>query len=107
MDGIETAARIPREFDIPVIYLTAFAQDETLERARATKPYGFIVKPVIERELHATIQMALVRHRADLAVRDSEQRLARLNLELATEIGERKRIAEALRRNEEDLRSFF
>jgi PAS domain S-box-containing protein len=107
MDGIETAVRIPREFDIPVLYLTAFAQDETLERARATKPYGFIVKPITERELHATIQMALVRHRADLVVRDSEQRLARLNLELATEIGERKRFEEALVKSEEDMRNFF
>jgi PAS domain S-box-containing protein len=107
IDGIETTARIPREFDIPVLYISAFARDETLERARATKPYGFIVKPVAERELHAMIQMALARHRADLVVRNSEQRLAQLNLELATEIAERKRFEEALARSEEDLRHFF
>jgi PAS domain S-box-containing protein len=107
MDGIETAARIPREFDLPVLYLTAFTQNEILERARATKPYGFIVKPVAERELHATIQMALARHRADSVVRKSEQRLAQLNLELATEIGARKRSEEALVKSEEDLRHFF
>ena len=65
MDGIATAARIPDHLHIPVIYLTAYSEDSTLERARSTKPYGYLLKPFSERELHATIQMALERHRAD------------------------------------------
>lgn len=82
LDGIETARRIPDELDIPVIYLTAYSEDSTLERARDTRPYGFLVKPFSERALHATIQMVMERRRADLALRESEERL-RLALDAA------------------------
>jgi CheY-like chemotaxis protein/AcrR family transcriptional regulator len=61
IDGIETAAQIPRELQIPVIYLTAYSGDETLQRAQATKPDGYLLKPFSERDLHATIQMAIAR----------------------------------------------
>ena len=75
MDGIETAERIPQEMMLPVIYLTAYSEEATLERARNTKPYGYLVKPFSERELHATITMALQRRESDIAVRRSEERL--------------------------------
>lgn len=85
MDGIETASRIPAQLNIPVIYLTAYSGDDTLERARETKPYGYLLKPFSERELHATIQMALERRKTDMALRESE---ARLHLALdAAEMG--------------------
>jgi signal transduction histidine kinase len=71
VDGIETAARVPRDYHIPVIYLTAYSEPATLDRARATKPYGYLIKPFSERELHATIQMALERTRADQIERRS------------------------------------
>jgi diguanylate cyclase len=74
-DGISTVAKL-RELNIPVIYLTAYADDSTLERARATKPYGYLLKPFNERELHATIQVALERHRADCELIDSHKTLA-------------------------------
>lgn len=82
LDGIETAARIPEELQIPVVYLTAYSEEATLARARATKPYGYLVKPFAERELHATIQMTLERRAAELALRESEERL-RLALDAA------------------------
>ncbi|WP_298378967.1 EAL domain-containing protein [Azospirillum sp.] len=75
MDGIETASEIHKEFHTPIIYLTAYSEAATLERARGTKPYGYLVKPFSERELHATIQMALERGAADAAIRESEERL--------------------------------
>lgn len=75
IDGIETASRIPADQCVPVIYLTAFAGETTLQRARATKPYGYMMKPFSERELHATIQMALERCREDQEARDREGRL--------------------------------
>src|SRR5690606_23612381 len=75
LDGIETASRIPAEYHIPVIYLTAFSEEATLERARATRPYGFLLKPFADQELHATIQMALERRQTELALRASEERL--------------------------------
>ena len=61
-DGIEVARRILDELDIPIIYLTAFADDQTLERAKATGPYGYLVKPFDERDLRASIEVALRKH---------------------------------------------
>src|SRR3984893_15243832 len=75
IDGIETATRIPAEFGIAVIYVTAYADESTLERARSTTPYGYLVKPFSERDLHATLQMALERRRTDSALRKSQQKL--------------------------------
>jgi signal transduction histidine kinase len=75
IDGVDTAAQIPAELGIPVIYLTAYSEEATLERARATKPYGYLIKPYSERELHATIQMALARRDVERALRTSEDQL--------------------------------
>ena len=82
MDGIETAERIDQALKTPVIYLTAYSEEKTLARARITKPYGYLLKPFSERELHATIQMALERRRADIALNQSQARLS-LALEAA------------------------
>lgn len=75
VDGIETARRLRSEVDVPVVYLTAYSEEATLKRARETKPYGYLLKPFSERELHATIQVALERHQVEQALRESEQRL--------------------------------
>jgi CheY-like chemotaxis protein len=77
MDGIETATRIPRYLHIPVIYLTAYSEDTTLARACASKPYGYLIKPFQDRELHATIKMAVARSKADEAIRENEGLLFR------------------------------
>jgi signal transduction histidine kinase len=86
IDGIETAGLIPVELQIPVIYLTAFSDDDTLARARATTPYGYLLKPFTERELHATIQMVLARRSADMASRDAERRLERQVVERTADL---------------------
>ena len=62
IDGIETAARIHQELDIPIIYTTAYADEETLQRAENTGSYGYLLKPFKEREIHATIKIALSKH---------------------------------------------
>ncbi len=62
MDGIEAAARIRAQRDIPVIYLTAHADDATLRRAKATEPFGYILKPFQAQSLHSVITMALYEH---------------------------------------------
>jgi CheY-like chemotaxis protein/pSer/pThr/pTyr-binding forkhead associated (FHA) protein len=59
MDGIEAALEIWARFDIPVIYLTALADEGTLQRAKITEPYGYIVKPFEEKTLHSAIEIAL------------------------------------------------
>lgn len=75
MDGIDVAAKLMESPTVPVIYLTAYSEDSTLERARKTKPYGYLIKPFSERELHATIQMALERHNAEMALQRNQRLL--------------------------------
>ena len=65
MDGIEAAQTIRARFDVPVIYLTALADEETLQRARATEHDGLILKPFEERELHAAVAEALRQSKAE------------------------------------------
>jgi PAS domain S-box-containing protein len=75
MDGVEAAEAIRREAgeaDVAIVYLTAFADDATLARAKLTEPYGYILKPFQERELHVVVEVALYRHRAAQALRESE-----------------------------------
>jgi signal transduction histidine kinase len=75
MDGIEVAAHLNVNHPVPVIYLTAYSEDSTLERARQTRPYGYLIKPFSERELHATIQMALERHEVEQALAENRRLL--------------------------------
>jgi len=75
MDGITAAGQIRQHVDIPVVYLTAHADAATLERAKITGPFGYIFKPLEERDLQTTIEMALYRHAADRKLAESEQSL--------------------------------
>ena len=65
MDGIETAAKLNETESIPIIYLTAYADDEILKRAATTEPYGYILKPYKEKELKANIEMTIYRKKAE------------------------------------------
>lgn len=65
IDGIEAAKEIRERFNIPVIYLTAYADDQTLERALSTNPFGYIIKPFQEKELRTTLEIALRRHQLE------------------------------------------
>jgi signal transduction histidine kinase len=69
IDGVEAAREIRTHFKIPVVYLTANADDKTLNRAQITEPFGYILKPFKEKELFATIEIALSRHRAEINAR--------------------------------------
>ncbi|MFN6560928.1 MAG: response regulator [Nostoc sp. ChiSLP01] len=62
MDGIEAAQEISRQLDIPIIYLTAYADDTTLQRAKITEPFGYLLKPFKEKELQTNIEITLVKH---------------------------------------------
>ena len=63
MDGIETAEKVTALYNIPVVYLTAHADEKTLERAMTTQPHGYLLKPFRTRELYSTIEIALYKHR--------------------------------------------
>jgi PAS domain S-box-containing protein len=75
MDGIAAAEAIRSRFDLPVVFLTAFAEDDTLARAKLSEPFGYILKPFSERDLRTVLEMALYKHQADARLRKSEERL--------------------------------
>lgn len=73
MDGIETAKEIRSRFNIPFVYLTAFSDIKTLERAKITEPFGYIIKPFKERELHINIEIALFKHKMETRLKESKE----------------------------------
>ena len=117
MDGVEAAEQIRARHQIPVVYLTAYSNDQTLSRAKITEPFGYLLKPFEERELQTTIEIALHKHQAEQALRrahdDLERRvsertieLRNSNLALQQEIDERRRREErqlALQRVREEV----
>jgi len=76
MDGVDAAEQIRLRYDVPVVYLTAYADNRTLERAKITEPYGYILKPFEEREMHTAIEMALYRHEMGRKLKESRRWLA-------------------------------
>jgi two-component system, cell cycle sensor histidine kinase and response regulator CckA len=76
MDGVEVAEEVRRRWRLPVVYLTAYAEDSTLQRARLTEPFGYVLKPFEDRELKSVIEMALYKHAAEQRLRESERRYA-------------------------------
>ena len=83
MDGTEAAQKINSILDIPVIYITAYADSAVLERAKATGPFGYMIKPFEEQQLHTTIEMALYKFKMEKKLRESEKRY-----ELASRAGQ-------------------
>ena len=79
MDGVEAADQIRRDCDIPVIYLTAHSDQATLQRAKLTEPFGYILKPFDERELEICIQFALYKHEIERKLRESGGELRAYN----------------------------
>jgi len=75
IDGIQTAAKILKESEIPIIFATSYSDDETLKRAKETAPYGYIIKPFQKKELLAGIEIALERHALEQKIRENEQLL--------------------------------
>ncbi len=65
MDGIEAAEKIHTRLDTPIIYVSAYSDEEVLRRARITEPYGYILKPFKKSEINANIQMAIYKHSSD------------------------------------------
>ncbi len=94
MDGIAAAQIIRAKFAVPVVFLTAFAADDVLERAKLTEPFGYILKPFAERELRTVLAMALYKHQAEAKLLTSTRQLKALSQRVleAQEL-ERRRVA--------------
>ena len=65
MDGVEAANEISRRFDIPIIFLTVYADDETLHWAKISGPFGYLLKPVDHKELKSAIEVGLYKHQME------------------------------------------
>jgi len=75
MDGIDAATNIRAEYDVPIIFCTAYSNKETLARAKITVPYGYVLKPFDNRELEITIEIAIYEHQMDVALDIARERL--------------------------------
>ncbi len=75
MDGIDAALQIRSKLNVPVVYVTAHADETTLQRAKRTEPMGYLLKPFNERELHAAIEIAIYRHTTETLLKEREQLL--------------------------------
>ncbi|MBD3167942.1 MAG: response regulator [candidate division Zixibacteria bacterium] len=73
IDGIEAAGLINHRMDIPIVYLTAYADENTIQRAKQTNPYGYLIKPFDPIELRTTIEMALNKHQLESKSRDRQE----------------------------------
>jgi PAS domain S-box-containing protein len=73
MDGIEAAGHIRKLMDIPIIYLSAYSDENTLNRAKNTRPYGYLIKPFQARELNVSLDIALYKHDMERKLKESER----------------------------------
>ena len=71
LNGIETSTIINKKYDIPIIFVTAYADDKTIDQATSANPYGFILKPFNSKEIHAVIEMTMVKHKAKKILEES------------------------------------
>ncbi|MDA3844262.1 MAG: response regulator [Candidatus Kapabacteria bacterium] len=77
IDGIRTAELVKEYKDIPIIFLTAYADDNTLKRAKATEPLAYLIKPFDDVSVQISIEIALHKHKADLKIKESRNLLQR------------------------------
>lgn len=114
MDGIAAADELRTRYNVPVIYLSAYDQEDLLQRAKIAEPFGYLLKPFSARELHVTIEIALYKHKTEqqLYVHQAQleelvsartQELFEINIQLAREVQERKRIEEQLNSYQDHL----
>lgn len=114
MDGITTASLLRQQFNIPIIYLTANVDEQTIQRAKLTEPYGYLIKPFEGQELVSTIDIALYKHQTEqelhryrtqleslVAARTAE--LAHTNQQLEAEIAVRIKAQNELKQANEEL----
>ncbi|AOP33262.1 hypothetical protein A0128_05005 [Leptospira tipperaryensis] len=75
IDGVEVATELRLTMDVPVVYITAYADDQTLVRTKQTEPYGYILKPVRTLELQIAIEIALNKHKMEKKLKENQQLL--------------------------------
>jgi PAS domain S-box-containing protein len=81
LDGVEAARLIRERNDVPIIYLTSYTDRETIRRASGTQPYGYLIKPYSDRELHSSVEIALNKHQAEMVQRTQTEEAIRASKE--------------------------
>jgi len=117
MDGVTAAEQIHERLDIPVIYLTGLTGDQITERAKITEPFGYILKPFQERELHTVIEIALYRHMMERKLEEKDEvlkhkldeveRMNRLMVGRELKMEEMKMENERLKKRIEEMEGIF
>ena len=103
IDGITAAQQIREQLNIPVIFLTAYSNEKTLDRAKTAKPYGYILKPFQETDLYTSIEIAYYKHKIERKlIEETENALAAIigSTEVLLEDGNPKYDEEIFRRIE-------
>ena len=103
MNGIDAAREIKKELKIPIVFISGYGDPEYIEAAKEVAPFGYVMKPFDEREVHAFIEIALSRKKLELELEEYHERLEQTNLDLRKEITARKNTEMALRESEERL----
>lgn len=104
IDGIEAAVVIKEKLNIPIVYLTANTDEKTFQRAKVSGPFGYLLKPFEERELHSTIETALYKHQTEQELHRYRNHLEELVQERTAEL---EKTHAALMQSEENYRTIF
>ena len=116
LDGIDAAAKIRSEIDVPVIFITGHAKDRLIERAKQVSPFGYILKPFQENQIKVAIEIALHKkkmeeqlqkayHELEGRVKERTSDLEKSNKKLLRQIAERQAVEEKLRKRERELKN--
>ena len=107
MNGIDAAKEIKAELKIPIVFISGYGDPEYIEAAKEIAPFGYVMKPFDEREVHAFVEIALSRRKFELELEKSHERLEQNNLVLQKEIAARKRTENTLQESEIKFRTVF
>ena len=105
MNGIDAARKIKAELGTPIVFISGYGDPKYIEAAKEIAPFGYVMKPFDEREVHAFIEIALSRKKLELKLEESHERLEQTNLDLQKEVAARKNTEMALRESEEKYRT--
>ena len=107
MSGIDAAGEIKRELGTPIVFLSGYGDPEYIEAAKDIAPFGYVIKPFDEREVHAFVEIALSRRKLELKLDKSHKQLEQTNHDLQREIGARKQTETELRESRKLYRDIF